>query len=208
MIYMVLNNMLCAIRHVWKMHIVLKCDSPFCPKSSNCSRYPTTYSLHASSSHSFVEQINELFPSNGDSHGYCGSEFHVDPPDAAPCCINDKQDVNTNERVMYHECRGTNIVQSAEFLSKSPWVLPFVISNFKSDRIQKNVDNPPNEIYVYQQTYKLAGWSMHCNGHFTAIVNWRFSYDGLGKTDKLRFHLESDNDYLNQEGSFAFYILL
>ena len=52
---------------------------------------------------------------------------------------------------------------------------------------------------------------MHCSDHFTAIVNWRgtrFFYDGLGTTDKLRFRLESDNDYLNQEGSFAFYILL
>lgn len=111
---------------------------------------------------------------------------------------------------MYYECRGTNIVQTGEFLSKSPWVLPFVISSFKSEKIKELVDNLPNEIQVYQQTYKFAGWSMHSMDHFTAIVNWRgrrLFYDGLGKTDKLRFRLESDNDYLGQEGSYAFYIL-
>ena len=137
-------------------------------------------------------------------------EFHHDPPKKARYAVNDREDVATKERVNFYECRGTPVVQSGNFLSKSPWMIPLIITTFKPDQIKDLAYSLPMNITVYGKKYCLAGFSMYKDGHFTAITMWRGQrhfYDGLFPTDELRLKLDEDKNYHEQSGSHVFYLL-
>ena len=69
----------------------------------------------------------------------------------------------------YYECRGVPIVQKANFVSASPWIIPFCISSFKSDHMKMLTELLPTSIKLYDRKYKLAGLTLHKNVHFTAL---------------------------------------
>lgn len=198
-------------KHIWKISLTLKCNSPFCP-NPNSQRFPVSFSLQPSKNTPLVDQIMAQFPQDGQMNtGYCGAEFQHNPPEMARYALNDREDVVSKRRVKFYECRGALVVQSGHFLSRSPWMIPLIISSFKPDRIKDMRILLPMNITVYGKTYCLAGYSMHKSGHFTAIVMWRgrmHFYDGLFQTDELRLKIDNNDDiYDEQDGSFVFYFL-
>ena len=87
----------------------LTCSSPHCPGNNQIiDRFPSTYSF-SNSAESFQEQINQQFPQIGSEYGYCGAEFHSDPPPNALYALNDRinaDDDNDDDRRAFYECRG------------------------------------------------------------------------------------------------------
>ena len=71
------SNFLQIFIHVWKFHIVLKCNSSACP-IPNKERSQTTYSLQPD--YPIEEQICSLFPCMGMNFGKCCSRFPDSPP--------------------------------------------------------------------------------------------------------------------------------
>ena len=203
------SHCLILFRHIWKLSMSLKCNSPYCPNPLT-SRYPTSFSVNPNDSISVRDQLSSCFPLQGDPSGYCGQEFHEDIPENAEYGYNERTNAITNEIEPFFECRGTPIVQQAGFLSRLPWMIPIHINLFKPDKIMELVEALPHQICVYGCNYKLAGYSLHRDNHFTAVVFWRdsqFYYDGLGHTDELRFQAIPTSDFNGKEGSFAIYLL-
>ena len=69
----------------------------------------------------------------------------------------------------------------------------------------------PTSIKLYDRKYKLAGFTLHKNAHFTAIVFWRGSkyfYDGLQSSDLTHLRPVKEQDLKGQEGSYAIYLLI
>ena len=78
-------------------------------------------------------QIKSHFLSPKEDAGYCGDEFSYVPSNNIPHALISKEDVILRQRLKYYECLGVSIVQKANFVSESPWIIPFCIYNFKSD---------------------------------------------------------------------------
>ena len=67
-----------AFRHVWKLQLILKCDSEHCPIVFT-QRQQTTYSINPLVS--LEKQLREHFPYPGERiWGYCGANFKQNPP--------------------------------------------------------------------------------------------------------------------------------
>lgn len=104
----------------------------------------------------------------------------------------------------FNECRGNLIVEDAAFLSSSPWILPFCISELKG----KSLNTLPMAMKVYNRDYLLGGFSMVVSGHYTAVIIWRgykLFYDGLSSTDDTRLQSLKQEHFKNKVGSYAFY---
>ena len=82
-----------------------------------------------------------------DQCGYCGSQFHEQPPDKAPYAVNGRIDVTANTSKHY-ECKG-EFVMSAAFHNKKPWVIPINIKALCLPLINKL----PLTISLYKQKY-------------------------------------------------------
>ena len=131
---------------------------------------------------SYSQQIVNQFPLCGHQTGYCGEEFRSDAPQNALYGINDRLDTSSDKRIPFFECTGTPVVTSSSFLSQHPWIIPFDIMSFKPDKITQCTMYFPNEVNIYGHCYRLAGFTLVANHHFTAIVIWRgdkYYYDGM-----------------------------
>ena len=118
-----------------------------------------------------------------------GAAFPHEPPSNAPHAESDREDVTTNKRSTFYECRGTPIVQSAAFLSSRPWIIPFNIASFEDDEMVDVIEELPKAIVLYGIRYELAGFCIVSRKHITAVIIWRgklYFYDGLGVTDQVR----------------------
>ena len=100
---------------------------------------------HASSS-SHLEQFKQMFPVCGQHSGYCGAEFHCEPPQGAEYALNSRQDAETEVETLFFECRGTPMVKHSSFLGKSPWIIPLLIASFEPNRIQKLTNALPKQM--------------------------------------------------------------
>ena len=172
-----------AFRHVWKLQLILKCDSEHCPIVFT-QRQQTTYSINPLVS--LEKQIREHFPYPGERiRGYCGADFKQTPPINAPSAATDRCDIdNPQKRITFYQCRGNHVVQSSQFTANSIWMLPFDISSVKSSQLSLLRNN----ISVYGAHYQLAGYSLHQGNHFTSVVFWNgkpYVYDGMNAQGKL-----------------------
>ena len=80
-------------------------------------------------------------------------------------------------------------MQIASFLSESPWIIPFYISNFKSDQVRVLMESLPMLIEMNGRKYKSAGHTLYKNAHFTVVVFWhgsKYFYDGLKSSGVMR----------------------
>ena len=105
---------------------------------------------------SFFSQIKSQFPSPRDGAGYCWAEFLYVPGNNIPYALNSKEDIISKLSIEYYECRGVPIVQKANFVSGSPWIIPFCVSSFKSDHMKMPTELLPTSIKIYDRKYKLA----------------------------------------------------
>ena len=189
--------------------MTLKCNSLYCPKR-HAERYPISFNFQPLSHTSFTLQAKCQFPGPGDGSGYCGAEFSHKPNENAPHGINNREDVSSKQQLEFYECRGLPVVQKVNFISKSPWIIPFSISSFKPDRIKSLTELLPKELIIYGRAYKLAGFTMLKGAHFTAVVFWqgtKYYYDGIQTSDILRLRQLEPQDFEGQEGSYAFYFI-
>ena len=209
------ENSMCLqfFHHVWKLAISNKCNSSHCP-SPKSERCVVEFTLHPTSKCdiSIAGQIKHIFPISGHFYGYCGAAFPHEPPSNAPHAESDREDVTTNKRSTFYECRGTPIVQSAAFLSSRPWIIPFNIASFEDDEMVDVIEELPKEIVLYGIRYELAGYSIVSRKHITAVIIWRgelYFYDGLGVTDQVRLKpLDKKNlIHKGQTGSYVYYLL-
>lgn len=195
------------LRRVWKMFISLRCNSMHCPKPLT-KRYPSSLSLVPVSVKPFCSQLNTLFPNVGDESGYCGQEFHNDPPDDAFSCQQERSSSSGCE--YYCECVGSLTVQVSQFLSKTPWILPFQIDSYGPTDLQCISTTVPDTIRVYSKVYKLAGYTMIKDNHLTSVVYWKnkkLLYNGFGVTDEVRLRKVCNSDFLDQKGSYLYFLL-
>ena len=102
-------------------------------------------------------------------------------------------------------------MQNASFLSKSPYIIPFYISNFKSDQVRALTESLPMLIEMNGRKYKSAGLTLYKNAHFTAVVFWhgsKYFYDGLKSSGVMCLRPVKIEDFNGQEGSHATYLLI
>ena len=128
-----------------------------------------------------------------------------------PYALSTKEYVTSKQSIEYYECRGVPIVQSASFLSESPWIIPFCISIFKSDQVRILTESLPMLIEIYGRKYKLAGLTLYKNAHFTTVVFWhgsKYFYGGLKSSDAMCLRPVKIEDFNGQEGSYATYLLI
>ena len=198
-------------RHVWKLYVTLNCNSVYCPKLYS-ERYPVSFNFQPLSTKSFLTQIKPQFPSPGEGAGYCGVEFsHIPANSEVPYALSTKEDITSKQTIEYYEYRGVPIVQNANFLCASLWIIPFCISNFKSDQVRILAESLPILIEIYGRKYKLAGLTLYKSAHFTAVVSWhgsKYFYDGLKSSDAMCLRPVKIEDFNGQEGSYAIYLLI
>ena len=199
------SKCLCLLSHIWKLSMQLTCSSPHCPNNNQIiSRFPSTYSF--SNPVSFVEQINQQFPQVGSNYGYCGAEFHSDPPPDALFSINDHINADDDDRHSFCECRGIPVVQAIEFARSNPWLIPINIASLSGHEILQ----VPQTIRIFTATYKLRGITVNSSNHFSAIIPWfnkLLYYDGISST-KLRRLVPFKKSLLSKKvGSYAYYCL-
>ena len=98
-------------------------------------------------------------------------------------------------------------MQNASFLSESPWIISFYISNFKSDQVRVLTESLPMLIEMNGRKYKSAGLTLYKNAHFTtAVVFWhgsKYFYEGLKSSGVMRLRPVKIEDLNGQEGSHA-----
>ena len=197
-------------RHIWTLSLILNCESRYCPNPST-QRHQTSFCFQPPHNNTFSEQLAQMFPAQGDKSGYCGQQFHDDPPENSEYGLNERENLTTKQKEVFFECRGSLIIQSSNFLNKCPWMIPIQINSFKADQIRELTHALPTQISVHGRLYKLAGYSMLRSHHYTAVIFWKgrkYFYDGLGQTDEVRFRPAVDADYFGQEGSYALYLLI
>ena len=137
--------------------------------------------------------------------------MHIPESNEIPYVLITKEDVTSKQSIEYHEWRGVPIVQSASFLSESPWIIPLCISYFKSDQVRILKELLPMLIEIYGRKYKLAGLILYKNARFSAVVFWhgsKYFYDGLKSSDTMRLKPVKIEDFNGQEGSYATYLLI
>ena len=146
------------IQNAWKLSLQSPCNSPHCTYNNQVTiRCPSTYSF-SSITESFQEQINQQFPKVGSTYGYCGAQFHSDPPPSAPCSISVHLNSDEDGITSFYECKGCFKV--------APWsILANIASLSGSDNIQVS-----QAIRVFEVTYNLAGITMNLSNHFTAVI--------------------------------------
>ena len=80
--------------HIWKLVIKLKCTSKYCPnQNAEVIKCPSTFSFNSQ-----LDNLNEVFPTTGDMVGYCGTEFHCQPPKESPHAITDRLNLSGGAR--------------------------------------------------------------------------------------------------------------
>ena len=164
------SNLLCLFTHIFKLVVVQKCTSQFCPrKGKEVTRYISSFSFSSQESTSipFCNQLRSLFPIPGDMvGGYCGAEFDYTPPPESAHALNER--LCDDGRELYFECRNTPQILQASFLSKKPWMVLVAISSLKACETTLL----PRNILLYGLEYQLGGCSLHQPGHFTAVISW------------------------------------
>ena len=197
------------LRGVWKIFLSLRCHSIYCPRPVT-ERYQSSFSLVPVSVKPICAQINSLFSKIGDESGYCGQKFYNDPPDEQGfSCL--KERTLSSGLEFYFECTGSVKVINSQFLSKTPWILPFQIDSFGPTDLKCIKTTIPETISVYSKVYKLAGYTMIKDKHLTSVVLWKnkmLLYDGLGETNEVRLREVRDFDFADQRGSYIYFFLL
>ena len=200
------NKFLCLLTHISKVVISQKCTSKYCPsKNEEVTRYTSTFSF--SNSSAIDEQLDFLFPNTGTMHGYCGANFHSDPPKNSPHALNDRLVLDGSGRETFYECRGIAEVSQASFSSSNPWVIPIDISAIAGNVAAQIL---PRAMVIYGIKYQLGGFSLHIPGHFTSIILWHgkeYFYDGLLTTKEQRFVPCKEEHLSGKMGSFAYYFI-
>ena len=104
----------------------------------------------------------------GSTYGYCGAEFHSDPPLSAPCSISVHLNADEDGRTSFYECRGVSKVLSITFSRAAPWLIPANIASLSGS----NIMQVSQAIRVFEVIYNLAGITMNFSCHFTAVIPW------------------------------------
>ena len=196
------NRCLCLFTHIWKIAVKQKCMSVHCPvNGKDITKYLSSFSFS-----SCAENLNEVFPNPQTQVGYCGAEFHSEPPKDALHGLTNRLQLDTNKRIAFYECRGKSTIISAAFLSKNPWLIPIDIQSCSS----KDLINLKAFITIYGLSYQLAGYSLHSSNHFTSVIFWfgkKFYYDGM-QTKGRRLVPFTETQLCNKTGSYAYYFIV
>ena len=79
--------------------------------------------------------MSYVFPEAETQVGYCGAEFHSEPPKESSHGLTNRLQVDTNKRIAFYECRGKPTIISAAFVSKEPWLMPIDIQSLSINDI-------------------------------------------------------------------------
>jgi len=191
------NRCLCLFTQIWKLVIKVKCTSRFCPnKNREVTKYPSTFSFTST-----LDNLDEIFPLTGGMVGYCGAEFHCQPPKESPHALTDRLDLAGKTREKFYECRGMPQIISSSFLNPIPWMIPIDIQSLTGSLVLML----PQNLTIYGHNFQLAGSTVCSGNHFTAVCSWynqTLYYDGLSKQ---RIQAFKAGDVKNKTGSYAYY---
>ena len=191
------NRCLCLFTHIWKLVIKLKCTSEHCPNhNTEVTKYPSTFSFSSG-----LDNFNEIFPIAGDMVGYCGAEFHCQPPNESLHAVTDRLNLTGRNKETFYECRGVPQVMASSFLNRVPWMIPIDIQSLTG----RSILTIPKFLTIYGHGYQLAGCTVGSDNHFTAVCFWyghTLYYDGMRSHRIQPFKL---NDFQNKTGSYAYY---
>jgi len=99
--------------------------------------------------------------------GYCGAEFHCQPPKESPHALTDRLDLAGETRENFYECRGMPQIISSSFLNRIPWMIPIDIQSLTGSLVL----TLPQNLTIYGHNFQLAG-STVCSGNpFTAVCS-------------------------------------
>ena len=154
---------------------------------------------------SMASCTEDVFPQPGTQVGYCGAEFHSEPPKESLHGLTNQLQLDTNQRISFYECCGKPLIISAAFVSSKPWLLPIDIQSLSP----KEILNLKPFLTVYGFLYQLAGCSLNSGNHFTAVIFWygkKLYYDGMqSKGSRLIPFMEDQLN--NKTGSYAYYFI-
>ena len=108
----------------------------------------------------------DMFPQPGTEVGYCGLEFHSEPPEDSLHGLTNWLQLDTNQRTSFYECRGKPSIISTAFVNSKPWLLPIAIQSLSL----KEILNLEPILTGYGFLYQLAGYSLNSGNHFTAVI--------------------------------------
>ena len=106
----------------------------------------------------------------------------------------------------FYECRGKPTIISAAFVSKEPWLMPIDIQSLSIN----DIINLKPFLTIYGLPYQLAGYSLNCGNHFTAVVFWygkKFYYDGM-QSKGCRLMPFTESQLNNKIRSYAYYFII
>ena len=192
------DKCLCLFTHIWKVVVKQRCTSLHCPaNNAEVTKYLSSFAMESCT--------EDLFPQPGNQVGYCGAEFHSEPPKDSLHGLTNRLQLDTNQRISFYECRGKPLIISAAFVNSKPWLLPIDIQSLSS----KNILNLEPFLTVYGNLYQLTGYSLNSGNHFTAVIFWygkKFYYDGMQKKGCCLIPFVEDQ-LNNKTGSYAYYFI-
>ena len=148
--------------------------------------------------------IKFKFTSPREVAGYSRAEISCVPSNNIPHALNSKEDIILKQSIEYYECQR---IARANFVSGSPCMIPFCIFSLKSDHMK--MLSYRIVAHIYNRKYKFAGFTLHKNAHFTAVVFWcgsKYFCDGLQFSDKTCLRPVKGVDLKRQDASYATYL--
>ena len=116
------DKCLCLFTHIWKVVVKQRCTSLHCPaNNTEVTKYLSSFSM--------ASCTEDLFPQPGTQVGYCGAEFHSEPPKESLHGLTNRLQLDTDQRISFYECRGKPLIISAAFVNSKPWLLPIDIQS-------------------------------------------------------------------------------
>ena len=91
------DKCLCLFTHIWKTVVRQRCTSLHCPaNNAEVTKYLSSFAM--------VSCTEDLFPQPGTQPvGYCGAEFHNEPPIESLHGLTNRLQLDTNQRISFVE---------------------------------------------------------------------------------------------------------
>ena len=98
--------------NVYKKLTCLSLNPPVQPRGGSIFLYDSSFAMESCT--------EDLFPQPGNQVGYCGAEFHSEPPKDSLHGLTNRLQLDTNQRISFYECRGKPLIISAAFVNSKP----------------------------------------------------------------------------------------
>ena len=108
------DKCLCLFTHIWKIVVKQRCTSLHCSaNNAEVTRYLSCFAM--------TSCAEDPFPKPGTQVGYCGAEFHSEPPKQSLHSLTNlnRLQLATNQRISYYECCGKLLIISAAFVNSN-----------------------------------------------------------------------------------------